>query len=73
LALPFGVNFLYRGPQDGRYDDLLGYFSDPANYVSSDVAYNIDTAITSSMSDAVKAAVASLTAFLLLGTLSLLL
>jgi len=42
LALPFFPNFLYRGRGDGRVDQLLESFSDPANYEGSLMPFELD-------------------------------
>jgi hypothetical protein len=43
IALPFQSNYLYIGPKEGKKEELLAAFADPANYAGSSTPYNINT------------------------------
>jgi len=69
VALPFSPNYLYQGPDQGRKDELLAAFQNPANYLGSDLPYNILTDDTSAAGAGLNAASkVLLTAFVLLVT-----
>lgn len=68
VALPFSPNYLYQGPDQGRKDELLAAFQNPANYVGSDLPYTVSTETSAAGAGLNAASKGILTAFVLFGT-----